>query len=142
MKNLTTEEYNVLERISSITKMDCWFSLGVDDNNNDVVIDLEADEMLSLEDGISQLDSGITSLDDYDLTEEEKQTYRALIHKVNMTLLLDNERLMCLLQKTFTVLEETVNHSIIGCDLEDEIGITQDEFEFIMNVNNNEETSQ
>ncbi len=141
MKNLTVEEYNVLERISSITKMDCWFSLGVDDANNDVVVDLEADEVLSLEDGISQLDSGITSLDDYDLTDEEKQTYRALIHKVNMTLLLNNDRLMILLKKTFTVLEENVNHSIIGCDLEDEIGITQDEYEFIMNANN-EETSQ
>ncbi len=141
MKNLTVEEYNVLERISSITKMDCWFSLGVDDANNDVVVDLEADEVLSLEDGISQLDSGITSLDDYDLTDEEKQTYRALIHKVNMTLFLNNDRLMILLKKTFTVLEENVNHSIIGCDLEDEIGITQDEYEFIMNANN-EETSQ
>lgn len=142
MKKLTVEEYNVLERISSITKMDCWFSLGTDEYNNDVVIDLEADEVLSLEDGISQLDSGITSLDDYDLTDEEKQTYRALIHKVNMTLLLDTDRLMELLQKTFTVLKETVNHSIIGCDLEDEIGITQDEYEFIMKANNNEETSQ
>lgn len=39
--NLTDEEYNVLNHITSATKTDCWFSLETDKDGYDYVYDLE-----------------------------------------------------------------------------------------------------
>ena len=69
---LTNEEYDVIEKVARKSKCDCWFELGIDEFNNDIVVDLEEDTTMPLEDGLLLLDSGLTELSDYDLTEEER----------------------------------------------------------------------
>lgn len=134
LEKLTNEEYNVLEKIASKSKMDCWFELGEDEDGRDIVIDLEEDEILDLCEGIEQLDSGITSLDDYDLTEDEKNCYINLMYKVKIHSNLSYDRLTTLLYNALVMLEETnsCENSLMDTDLADEVGITEDEYDFLM----------
>lgn len=76
---LEKEQWEVLNKIASKSKMDCWFSLEEIDENNDGVFDIENNEHLSLWEGIGMLDLGITSLTDYGLTVQEIETYYRLI---------------------------------------------------------------
>lgn len=52
---LTTEEYNVLNHITSVTKTDCWFSLKTDKDGNDYVYDLEENCKMTLQKAVGQL---------------------------------------------------------------------------------------
>lgn len=86
-KVLTNEEYNILEKIASNTKMDCWFSIEQDDNEEDYVYDLEENKKLSLYDGLSQLVEGIDCVENYDscnLTDEEKLTFEHLLYRLDI----------------------------------------------------------
>lgn len=52
---LTNEEYNTLNHITSKTKIDCWFTLDVDNEGNDCVYDLERGYKVTLRFGVQQL---------------------------------------------------------------------------------------
>lgn len=82
MEKLLNEEYNVLNKIASKSKMDCWFSLGIDKNGNDMVLDLEENKEMPLEIGIATLYDGMTSINDYGLTDEEKNIFVNLLIKL------------------------------------------------------------
>ena len=71
--NLTDEQWNGLQRLSSVSKMDIWFYLNHDEYG-DFIQDLENNsKMMKFDDGIEQLFSGLS---DYDMsclsTDEEK----------------------------------------------------------------------
>lgn len=84
MKNiLTNAEYNVLNDISDQTKMDCWFCLETDSAGNDYVFDIENSDILTLYEGISQLNEGIV-LDLLDLTAEEIAVYNNLLKELGI----------------------------------------------------------
>ena len=83
---LTNEEYNVLNKISSKTKMDCWFCL-LEDNNEDYVFDLESRNYLTVKEGVSMLFEGLDCLENIescDLTDEEKAVFNGLLEKLGM----------------------------------------------------------
>jgi len=56
---LTTEEYNLLNKISSDSKMDCWFSLKQNKDGDDIVYDLENSKRVSIRSGVRDLLEGI-----------------------------------------------------------------------------------
>ena len=56
--NLTQNEYDVLNHITSVTKTDCWFSLDEDKEGYDCVYDLENRRKVTLRYGVGQLYEG------------------------------------------------------------------------------------
>ena len=129
---LTNEEYNLIVKLTNKAKLE-WFDLCTDDYGNDYVIDIEEDEKLSLVDGLLLLDDCLTELKDYMLTDTEIQLYNKLIHRVRMYDKLDRNRLTTLLYNTITLLEaSTIGGTLIGTELQDEIDITTDEYDYIM----------
>ena len=137
INKLSNEEFNVLNKISSKSKMDCWFYLKQDKDGNDYVYDLEQSKELSLTDGISMLDNSITSIDDYELSEDEKCIYISLIYKINSNFFPSISRLKTLLANALIMLEEAHCYTtLIGTDLEIELGITQEEYDAIMEETN------
>lgn len=95
MKTLTTltnEEYNVLNKISSKTGMDCWFWLDETDIGKDCIHDLETDEIFSLKDGIALLCDGLDCQENFDncyLEDAEKLTFKELLTKLKITVSFD-----------------------------------------------------
>jgi hypothetical protein len=83
---LTKEEYDVLNKIASISKMDCWFSIQEsDDRTTDFVVDLENGTKMSLAEGITMLNDGINYPNGYvdcELDETEIVIYENLISKI------------------------------------------------------------
>lgn len=138
---LTNEEYDVIEKVARKSKCDCWFELGVDEFNNDIVVDLEEDTTMSLEDGLLLLDSGLTELSDYDLTEEEQRCYQNLIFKMRMLKQLTHNRLITLLYNTLTIIEDSnlLGQSLKNTEIQDEINITNEEYDYIMSETPNED---
>ena len=53
--NLTQNEYEVLNHITSATKTDCWFCLSTDKEGYDCVYDLENNRKVTLRFGVGQL---------------------------------------------------------------------------------------
>ena len=84
MERLTDNQYNVLNKIASQTKMDCWFYIHTKKNGADVIKDLENNKFLPLRAGIAQLNDGIVP-DLIDLTDEEWNTYFALLEELKIT---------------------------------------------------------
>ena len=80
--------WNGLNRIAHKTKMDCWFSLmTIDKGTNDVIYDLDNQDILSMEEGLSQFADGITDpLSSYGLCEEEESAVRELFHNLEIPL--------------------------------------------------------
>lgn len=79
---LTDLEWTVLDKIATKSKMNCWFVLETDENGVDFVYDREENSRINLVDGISMLNEGITSLDDYELTFAEKTVYENLLQRL------------------------------------------------------------
>jgi len=125
LKELTDQEFNVLNKITTKAKMD-WCLI-----YDDCIVDAEFGETLSFDDGILQIDSGLTDLDDYDLTEDEKYCYINLIYKIKMHQKMPLERVSTLLYNAICMIEEQYGHAVMGSDLEDELGITQEEYDWI-----------
>lgn len=134
MKHLTDIEWNTLQTISSKAKMD-WFYLQQNAEGEDIVVDLENNKTLPLTKAILQLDEGLTSLDDYGLTEEMKTCYIALLYKANMDTEKPLNRLYTLLYNTICFLEEQYGCCILDCKLKNELGISENEYNFIMSHN-------
>ena len=131
---LTNEEFNVVEKISRRSKADCWFELTTDDDDEDVVVDMEEDKIMSLEEGLLLLDSGLTELSDYNLTADEEQCYKNLIKKMLVIQQLDRDRFLSLLYNSIILLEDSTmfGKSLKGSELQDELNITDDEYDYIM----------
>lgn len=86
-KTLTSDEYSVLNLISSRTKDDCWFCLKQDKDGVDYVWDIESRRRLCLKTGVSCL---AECLDYYDIYQDcklncfEDLTFRNLLKKLNI----------------------------------------------------------
>lgn len=91
MKFMTfsSDEYNVLNKIATKTKADCWFWLDHDDNGNDIILDLEENKQLEIEEGVGYLLECASDEANYkycDLTLQEKATFYSLIKKLNISM--------------------------------------------------------
>ena len=84
---ISNNAYNGLNKLTHETKMDCWFWIGTDRNNNDIIRDLENDTKLTWEEGLSELKEGlIYPLSDYNLTDDERTAIKDLYAKYNMVI--------------------------------------------------------
>lgn len=52
---LSKEQYEIIDKIATKTKCNCWFSIRQDDKGNDYVFDIEENKKMSLLDGLSLL---------------------------------------------------------------------------------------
>lgn len=78
---LSEEEYNLLDRIATETKMDCWFLIKQTKSGEDYVYDLEEDKKMSLRTGIAQLLDGISgSFAEYLSGEDYEVLLGLLVH--------------------------------------------------------------
>lgn len=87
MKTLLNEEYDVLNKIASKTKADCWFVIEQTENGEDYVRDLEEGWDMSLRDGISVLMGCLDCKENYEncnLSKEEEKVLRKLLFKLNI----------------------------------------------------------
>ena len=132
---LTNEEYNIVEKLARRSKCDCWFELGVDEFNEDIVVDLEEDTTKPLDAGLLELDDCLTDLSDYDISKEEKDTYKSIIKRMRVSVNIDKQRLIVLLSNALTLIEcgELCGKTLKGTELQDELNITDDEYDYIMN---------
>lgn len=80
INKLTTLEAHVVDILAARSKMDCWFYLESRDDR-DCIRDLESDLTISLKEGIHSLFNGLTSLDDYNLSESEKIIAKTLFER-------------------------------------------------------------
>ena len=86
---LTNDQYNAINKLTSYTKIDTWFWLGVDNNDQDVIIDLESDDegIIDWKEGLTLLRDSIISEDTYNyakLTKKEKKEMKKLFKKYNI----------------------------------------------------------
>lgn len=79
---LSTEEYNVLCKIARNTKMDCWFMIEQGKNGHDFVRDIEEGKRLTLQEGVRELQEGMTTYADCDLSEQEVKVFETLLIKL------------------------------------------------------------
>ena len=90
MKSITflDEEYNVLNKITSKTGMDCWFYICVNDEGDDVILDLEDnDTVMQIEEAIQMLLEGIDNTDilySCDLSKDELITLCNLLSAIDL----------------------------------------------------------
>lgn len=94
---LTHDEYEVLNDLAERSGMDCWFSIaddGCGDDNEtplkkplsyDRVWDLEEGKMMTLKDGVRQLDEGLTWEDLNRLPKVQKRVYDKLLVKLGLS---------------------------------------------------------
>ena len=86
---LTKDQYNAINKLASYTKIDTWFWLGVDNNDQDIIIDLESEDesVIDWEEGLTLLRDSIISEETYDyarLTKKEKKEMKKLFKKYNI----------------------------------------------------------
>lgn len=124
---LTSEQVEVLNKIASKSKMDCWFYIEKINEVSDGIYDAESNEHISLWEGIAMLDSGITSLSDYGLTPEEMEIYYRTIFTLALN---ENEKCKCWLYNTLTYVDD-----VCGVDIEnnlEEIGMSSKDYKKIL----------
>ena len=128
--NLTNKEYNLINLLTNRAKIN-WFEIRTYDNGIDYVYDNEENETLSLIDGLLLLDDCLTELEDYYLTNEEKEVYETLMRHVR-----NYDRLITLLHNALTLLEDSnlCGRTLKGTELQDEINITNEEYDYVMSV--------
>ena len=86
---LTNDQHNAINKLASYTKIDTWFWLSVDNNDQDIIIDLESEDesVIDWEEGLTLLRDSIISEDTYDyarLTKKEKKEMKKLFKKYNI----------------------------------------------------------
>ena len=128
--NLTNKEYNLINLITNRAKID-WFEIRTYDNGIDYVYDNEENETLTLVDGLLLLDDCLTDLEDYYLTNEEIEMYGNLMCHVR-----NYDRLITLLHNALTIIEDgnLCGRTLKGTELQDEINITNVEYDYVMGV--------
>ena len=70
--SLTTNEYNALQHITSLNKMDCWFSIRQTKHGEDYIYDLEERKRISLTKTLNDIYDGLLK-EDFDLLDKEEQ---------------------------------------------------------------------
>lgn len=75
-------EYQLLNKLAGLSGMACWFVLKPHSNGTYTVYDAEASCEYTLKKGVKMLFEGITNLDDYGCTNEEKEAYKALCERL------------------------------------------------------------
>lgn len=137
---LTNEEYNLINKLTNKAKVD-WFEIRTDEDGTDYILDIEDDEIYSLEDGLLLLDECLTELSDYMLSEDERNAYTKLMHSIRIYEGLSKERLITLLCNSLTILEEAnlACQCLKTSKLQAEIGITDEEYDYIMSETPNED---
>jgi hypothetical protein len=80
---LSDAEYNVLNKITSQTKMDCWFYISVTPNGGDCIVDIEEGTVLNIRHGISMLNEGIVP-ELLVLTDDEICVYTNLLQELDI----------------------------------------------------------
>lgn len=96
---LTTDEFNLLNKIATKTKMDCWFHLD-NDEGGDYVYDLEEGEIIEIRDALSMLIEGIEDPENFfscDFTIEEIVTLDCMCEEYSLNRLSDSVGLYNLL---------------------------------------------
>lgn len=81
--HLTGDEYNLINHITSQTKIDCWFCLDTDKQGFDCVKDLEKGYKVTLRFALQQLNEAIIP-DCINLTIEEMLLYGQLMEKLEL----------------------------------------------------------
>ena len=132
---LTNKEYNLINLITNRAKIN-WLEVRTCDNGFDYVYDNEEDETLTLLDGLLLLDDCLTNLEDYYLTNEEKEIYENLMRHVR-----NYDRLITLLHNALTIIEDAnlCGRTLKGTEIQDEINITDEEYDYIMSETPNED---
>ena len=80
---LSDREYAIVNKLAGLSGMACWFML-VSTGNEYEVHDLEDDVDMSLTKGLKMLFEGISSLDDYSCSEDEKDACRGLCERLGI----------------------------------------------------------
>ena len=92
-ETLCDEEYNLLQQISSKTKMDCWFSLERDlYEDREFIADLEDSTSYNLQEGINYLMEGldcIENLEHCDLSLREILLLENLLKRLELPSIVD-----------------------------------------------------
>ena len=78
---LTEREYNLLDKIATKSKMDCWFCIKQTKKGEDYVYDLENGKHMSLRTAIYQLMEGIEGMYNEYLDEQDYETMILLLLK-------------------------------------------------------------
>ena len=78
---LTSKEYDLLNKIASKSKMDCWFYIRQTKKGEDYVYDLENRKRMSLRTAIFQLMEGIDGMYDEYFEEQDYETMILLLLK-------------------------------------------------------------
>lgn len=120
---LSTAEFNVLNKIATKSKMDCWFYIA-EDKNDDVILDCETGEKRSLYDGINMLADGITSLDDYGLTADEKLCFTTLMYKLEANNNIEQSKWKVFLINALALLGDICGDMY----LLDDLGMTEEDY--------------
>jgi hypothetical protein len=80
---LCDSEYAIVNKLAGLSGMACWFML-VANGNEWKVHDVEDNVDMSLAKGIKMLSEGITSMDDYSCTDDEKTAFKTLCERLNI----------------------------------------------------------
>lgn len=91
-KTLTDAEYNVLNKITTRTRNDCWFWLKQDKHGTDYIWDIEEGKRMCLRTGIGLLCEGLDCQENYDncwLEWHEKVTFKNLLAKLKIEFNID-----------------------------------------------------
>lgn len=81
--HLTGEEYNLINKLTSQTKIDCWFWLDKDKQGYDCVKDLEKGYKITLRYAVTLLNEAIIP-ELINITTEEKLVYGQLMEKLQL----------------------------------------------------------
>ncbi len=81
---LSEKEYNLLDKIASQSKMDCWFIIKQSKTGEDYVFDLEENKKMSLRKGIAQLIDGISDMYSEYLTGDEYDVLLTLFVRLSL----------------------------------------------------------
>ena len=77
----TINEYNALQRITSINKMDTWFSIRPSKDGLDYIYDLEENKRLSITNALSYIYDGLLEEDYFQLDKEEQKALEQLFER-------------------------------------------------------------
>lgn len=82
--NLTTNEYNALQHITSINKMDSWFSIRQTNKGEDYIYDLEERKRISLKAALEYIHDGLLEEDFWELLPKEQRALNELFKKYKL----------------------------------------------------------
>lgn len=80
---LTDAEYSLVNKIAGLSGMACWFVLSSTGDEYEVH-DVEDNKDMSLSKGLKLLFEGVSSLDDYSCTDDEKIACRGLCERLGI----------------------------------------------------------